>query len=66
VLSLGYLALKRRNGLSLREGLPAPLALLALALVARAVERAELLVMAGILGVAVLLWFARVRLRRLE
>jgi len=64
VLSLAVLAFRREHGLSLREGLSAPLALLALALVARAVERAELLVMSGILGVGVLLWFLRTRFRR--
>ncbi|HEY1533009.1 MAG TPA: APC family permease [Polyangiaceae bacterium] len=63
VLSLGVLALKRQHGLTQRAGLLAPLALLALGLVARAVERAELLVMSGILGVAILLWFVRARLR---
>ena len=64
VLSLGYLALKRAHGLSPRDALSAPLALVALVVVARAVERAELLVMSGIVGVALLLWFVRVRLRR--
>ncbi|HEX7450724.1 MAG TPA: hypothetical protein VF294_00485, partial [Polyangiaceae bacterium] len=64
VLSLGVLALKRQHGLTWRAGLLAPLGLVALGLVARAVERAELLVMSGILGVAVLLWFVRARLRR--
>ena len=64
VLSLGVLAFKRQHGLTLRAGLLAPLALVALGLVARAVERAELYVMSGIIGVAVLLWFVRARLRR--
>ncbi|HEX3851615.1 MAG TPA: APC family permease [Polyangiaceae bacterium] len=64
VLSLGVLALKRQHGLTLRAGLLAPLAMVALGLVARAVERAELYVMSGIIGVAVLLWFVRARLRR--
>ncbi len=64
VLSLAYLAVTRQHGLTLREGASAPLALLALGLVARAVEVGELVVMAGILAVAVLLWFVRVRLRR--
>ena len=64
VLSLGYLALKRAHGLSPRDAVSAPLALVALGLVARAVERAELLVMSGIVGVALLLWFVRVRSRR--
>jgi amino acid transporter len=64
VLSLGYLALKRAHGLSPRDALSAPLALVALLLVARAVERAELLVMSGIVGFALLLWFVRAKLRR--
>ncbi len=64
VLSLGWLALKRAHGLSARDALSAPLALVALLVVARAVERAELLVMSGIVLVALLLWFVRVRLRR--
>jgi amino acid transporter len=64
VLSLAYLALKRAHGLSPRDALSAPLALVALVLVARAVERAELRVMSGIVGVGLLLWFVRVRLRR--
>ena len=64
VLSLGRLALKREHGLSPRDALPAPLALVALAIVARAVERAELFVLTGIVAVALLLWFARVRFRR--
>ena len=63
VFSLGCLALKRAHGLAPRDALSAPLALVALALVARAVERAELLVMTGIVGVALLLWFVRVRFR---
>ena len=64
VLSLGRLALARAHGLSLRDALPAPFALIALAVVARAVERVEMVVMSGILGLALLLWFVRVRLRR--
>jgi len=64
VLSLGYLALRRAHGLTPRDALAAPLALVALGLVARAVERAELLVMTGIVAVALLLWFASARLRR--
>ncbi|MEI9938836.1 MAG: APC family permease [Pseudomonadota bacterium] len=64
VLSLGWLALKRAHGLSPRDALSAPLALAALVVVARAVERAELLVMSGIVLVALLLWFGRVRFRR--
>ena len=63
VLSLGVLALKRQHALTLRDGLWAPLALVALVIVARAVERAELLVMTGIIGLALLLWFVRRRLR---
>ena len=54
----------RAHGLSLRDALPAPFALIALAVVARAVERVEMVVMSGILGLALLLWFVRVRLRR--
>ena len=64
VLSLGVLALRRAHGLSPRDALAAPLALVALALVARAVERAELWVMSGIVAAALLLWFVRVRSRR--
>jgi len=64
VLSLAHLALKRAHGLSLRDALPVPLALVALVLVARAVERAELLVMTGIVAAALLLWFSTARLRR--
>ncbi len=64
VLSLAYLSIRRQRGLTLRGGASAPLALLALGLVARAVEREELYVMAGIFAVAVLLWFIHVRLRR--
>jgi len=64
VLALGRLALKRAHGLSPRDALSAPLALVALLIVARAVERAELLVMSGIVLAAVLLWFARVRFRQ--
>jgi basic amino acid/polyamine antiporter, APA family len=61
VLALGVLALKRLHGLSPRDALSAPFALVALAIVAQAVERAELFVMAGIVAVALLLWFARAR-----
>ena len=64
VLSLARLALARSHGLTPRDALFAPLALVALLAVGRAVERAELYVMAGILGLALLLWFGRVRLRR--
>jgi basic amino acid/polyamine antiporter, APA family len=64
VLSLGWLALKRAHGLSPRDALPVPLALVSLALVARAVERAELWVMSAIVLLAVLLWFVRLRARR--
>jgi amino acid transporter len=64
VLSLVCLALKRAHGLSPRDALSAPLALVALVVVARAVERAELWVMSGIVLVAVLLWFVRVRSQR--
>jgi len=64
VLSLGWLSLTRAHGLSPRDALSAPFALVALAVVARAVERAELLVMSGILLVAVLLWSVPLRLRR--
>jgi basic amino acid/polyamine antiporter, APA family len=64
VLALCVLALRRKHGLSPRDALPAPFALVALGIVAQAVERAELLVMAGIVGVALLLWFGRARLFR--
>jgi APA family basic amino acid/polyamine antiporter len=64
VLSLGRLALGRAHGLSPRDALSAPLALVALLAVGRAVERAELYVMSGIVGLALLLWFGRSRLRR--
>ncbi len=64
VLALCVLALRRRSGLAPRDAWVAPFALVALAIVARAVERAELLVMSGILLVAVLLWFGRARLFR--
>jgi amino acid transporter len=64
VLSLGRLGLGRAHGLSPRDALSAPLALVALLIVGRAVERAELYVMAGIVALALLLWFGRVRLRR--
>ena len=63
VLSLGRLALARRNGLTPRDALWAPLALVALAIVALAVERAELWVMAGILALGLLLGFVRSRRR---
>ena len=64
VLSLGCLALKRAHGLTPRDALSAPLALVALVLVARAVERAELVVMSAIVLAGLLLWFVRERLRR--
>lgn len=64
VLSLAYLALKRAHGLSPRDALSAPLALLALALLTRAVEQSELWVMSGIVACALLLWFVRLRFRR--
>ena len=64
VLSLFQLSRKRAHGLVPRDALAAPFALFALVVVARAVERAELFVMAGILLVALLLWFVRLRLRR--
>jgi amino acid transporter len=64
VLSLGCLALKRAHGLTPRDALSAPLALVALVAVAQAVQRAELLVMSGIVAVGLLLWCARVRARR--
>jgi basic amino acid/polyamine antiporter, APA family len=64
VLSLGYLALKRAHGLTPRDALSAPLALVALFAVARAVERAELWLMSAIVLLALLLWFVRVRFRR--
>ena len=64
VLSLGRLALGRLHGLAPRDALSAPLALVALIAVARAVERAELGVMAGIVALGLLLWFGRVRLAR--
>jgi amino acid transporter len=64
VLSLVSLSLKRAHGLSPRDALSAPLALVALAVVARAVERAELLVMSAIVLLALLLWLLRVRFRR--
>jgi APA family basic amino acid/polyamine antiporter len=64
VLSLCVLAVRRKDGLSPRDALSAPFALIALAIVARAVERAELFVMSGIVVVALLLWFARARLFR--
>ncbi len=64
VLSLGWLALKRAHGLAPRDALSAPFALVALVVVASAVERAELWVMSGIVLVALLLWFVRVRRRR--
>jgi len=61
VVALCVLALRRRQGLTPRDASAAPFALVALGLVASAVERAELWVMAGIIGVALLLWFARAR-----
>lgn len=64
VLALCVLALRRRHGLRPRDALPAPFALVALGIIARAVERAELFVMSGIVGVALLLWFARARVFR--
>lgn len=64
VLSLGRLALRRAHGLTPRDALSAPLALVALLAVGRAVERAESFVMAGIVALGLLLWFVRVRLRR--
>ena len=64
VCSLAVLALKRAHGLSPRDAASAPLALVALAVVAHAVERAELLVMSGIVVAALLLGFLRVRIRR--
>ncbi len=63
VLALGVLAFRRQHALTWQDGLWAPLALVALAVVALAVERAELFVMAGIIGFALLLWFVRQRLR---
>jgi len=59
VLSLVWLALRRRHGLGPRAALSAPFALVALLLIARAIERAELWVMAGIVLAAVLLGFVR-------
>ena len=59
VLSLARLGFRRAHGISLRDAWPAPLALLALGLVASAVQSAELYVLAGIVALAVLLWFAR-------
>ena len=64
VLALCVLALQRRHGLSPRDALSAPFALVALGIVAQAVERAELFVMSGIVLVALLLWFVRARLLR--
>jgi basic amino acid/polyamine antiporter, APA family len=64
VLALCVLALRRQHGLSPRDALPGPFALVALGIVAQAVERAELLVMAGIVAAALLLWFARARIFR--
>ncbi len=46
------------------DAFSAPLAFVVLIALARAGERAESYVMAGILGVALLLWFVRVRLAR--
>lgn len=64
VLALCVLGLKRKSGLSPRDALSAPFALVALAIVARAVEPPELVVMAGIVSCALLLWFVRARLFR--
>jgi basic amino acid/polyamine antiporter, APA family len=64
VLALCVLALRRQHGLSPRDALSAPFALVALGIVAQAVERAELLVMSGIVLVALLLWFVRARIFR--
>jgi APA family basic amino acid/polyamine antiporter len=64
VLALCVLALRRQHGLSPRDALSAPFALVALGIVAQAVERTELLVMSGIVAVALLLWFARARIFR--
>ena len=64
VLSLGWLSLKRAHGLSRRDALSAPLALVALAVVAHAVERAEVLLMSAILLLGLLLWFVREKLQR--
>ena len=63
VIALCVLALRRRNGLVSRDAVVAPFALVALGLVASAVERAELAVMGGIVALALLLWFARGRVR---
>lgn len=63
VLALAVLGLRRAHGLTLRDSWPAPLALGALVMVARAVERAELVVMFGIVLLGLLLWFVRARLR---
>jgi amino acid transporter len=64
VLALCVLALRRAHGLVPRDALAAPFALVALGIVTRAVEPAELLVMAGIVAVALLLWFARAKVFR--
>ena len=64
VLALGRLALGRLHGLSPKDALSAPLSLLALIAVARAVERAELLVLSGIVLLGLLLWFSRLRLQK--
>jgi len=64
VLALCVLGLRRKSGLSPRDALSAPFALVALAIVARAVELPELVVMAGIVVCALLLWFVRARLFR--
>ena len=64
VLSLAVLAFKRQQRLTWRAGLSAPLALVALGLLARAGERAEDLVRSGIIGVALLLGWVQTRLRR--
>ena len=64
VVALGRLALARAHGLSPRDALPAPLALVALLTIACAVERAELVVMAGIVMLGLLLGFAGKRFSR--
>ncbi|HEX3777379.1 MAG TPA: amino acid permease [Polyangiaceae bacterium] len=62
VLSLCVLSFRRKCGLSPRDALPAPFALIAMGVIARAVERAEFAVMAGIVVLALLLWSVRARL----
>jgi len=64
VLSLGRLSLRRLHGLRPRDALSAPLSLLALVTVARAVERPELVALSAIGLVGVLLGYARVRFAR--